>query len=93
MRSTAFPTADHIIAFGYEVGSAPEIEIRKRFAKIGHECLDVCMTFARRMQRILKKHVWSGELVNDAWIAGLTPEIRKPAAWRMQYLVHQRLEA
>jgi len=66
MRATAFPTADHIIALGDEVGSAPEIEIRKRFAEIGHECLDVCMTFAGRMQRILKKHVWSGEFVNDA---------------------------
>src|SRR4029077_8996874 len=29
-RATAFPTADHMIALGDEVGSAPEIEIRKR---------------------------------------------------------------
>ena len=40
------------------------------------------MTLTRRMQRILQEHVGSGELVNDAEIAGFTPEIREPAAYR-----------
>jgi hypothetical protein len=59
----------------------PKIEIRECLAEIGHECLDVRMTIARRMQRILQEHVGSGELVNDAEIASFTPEICKPATY------------
>src|ERR1700730_11585180 len=81
VRTTAFPTADHIIALGNKIGGAPEIEVRKRFAEIGHERLDVSMALTRRVQRILQKHVGSGELVNDAQVASLTPEIRKPTAY------------
>jgi len=33
MRSTAFPTTDHVVALGDEVRRAPEIEIRKRLAE------------------------------------------------------------
>jgi hypothetical protein len=43
VRATAFPTSDHVVTFGNQVGSAPEVEIRKRPAKVGHECLDVGM--------------------------------------------------
>src|SRR5216683_5372892 len=82
VSTAAFPTADHIVALGNEIRRAPEIEVRKRFAEISHERLDVRMALARRMQRILQEHVGSGELVNDAEIASLTPEIREPAAYR-----------
>jgi hypothetical protein len=73
-------TADDIIAVGNEIGSAPKVEIRKRFAEIGHERFDVVMAPAWRMQRVLQEHVGSGELVNDAQVAGFPPEVRKPAA-------------
>src|SRR5206468_12973454 len=56
--------------------------VRKRFAEISHERLDIRMPITRRMQRVLQEHVGSGELVNDAEIAGFTPEIREPAAYR-----------
>jgi hypothetical protein len=81
VRATTFPAADHIIALGDEIRGAPEIEVRKRFAEIGHESLNVRMTLARSMQRILQEHVGSGELVNDAETTGFTPEVREPAAY------------
>src|ERR1700687_2317642 len=45
--ATAFPTADTIIAFGNEIRSAPEMEVRKRFAEISHERVDICMALTR----------------------------------------------
>jgi hypothetical protein len=81
LRTTAFPPANYIIALGNELGRAPEIEVRKRLSEFGHKRLEVGRALTRRMQRILQEHVGSGELVNDAAVAGLTPEVRKPAAY------------
>src|SRR6202008_2164114 len=81
MCAAALPASDNIVAFGDEIRGAPEIEIGERLAEIGHERLDVGMAPTRRMQRILQEHVGSGELVNDAEIAGLTPEVCKPVAY------------
>src|SRR6185437_11216347 len=79
VRTAAFPAADHVVALGNEISRAPEVEVRKRFAEISHESLDVRIALAWCMQGILQEHARSGELVNDVEIAGLTPEVRKPA--------------
>src|SRR2546426_5131683 len=39
--AATFPTPDHIVALGDQVGSAPEVEVRKRGPEIGHEGFDV----------------------------------------------------
>ena len=46
MRSATFPAADHVVALGDEVGSTREAEVRKGFAKLGHERLDVVVAAA-----------------------------------------------
>jgi hypothetical protein len=73
MRATAFPTTDHVVAFGNQVGSAPEVEIRKRLAKVGHECLDVGMSAPRLVERVVQQHVRGSDFVDDGEIAGLAP--------------------
>jgi len=78
MSAAAFPLTDDIIAFRNEVGRAPEIQIGKGIAEIGHERLDTCMTAARLMEGILQQHVRRGDLVDDLEIAGLPPEMGKP---------------
>src|SRR5450432_78961 len=80
MRATAFPTSDHVVALGNQVGSAPEVEIRKRLAKVGHECLDIGMSAPRLMKRVVQQHVWGSDFVHDGEIAGLAPEVGEPAA-------------
>ena len=80
MRAAASPTSDDIVAFRDQIGDAPEIEIRERLAKIGHEGLDIVAAVPRFMQRILQQHVGCCEFVHDVQIAGLAPEIREPAA-------------
>src|SRR5690348_14197109 len=78
--AAAFPTTDHIVALGDKVGSAPEVEVWKRCPESGHEGFDVVTPAAWLMQRILQKHVGSGEFVDDGEIAGFTPERGEPAA-------------
>src|SRR5260370_17892620 len=80
VRAAAFPTADYIVALGDEIGSAPEIEVRKCVAKIGHERLDVRMALARRMHRILQETVRRGALDNAAEITGFPPHVPNPSA-------------
>src|SRR5258705_38172 len=80
MRAAAFPTADDVVALGNEVGSAPEIEIGERLAKAGHERLDIFAAAPWRVQRVLQEHVRSGELIDNAEVARLAPEIGEPAA-------------
>jgi hypothetical protein len=46
----------------------------------GHERFDILTAASRRMQRILQEHVGSGELVDNAEIAGFAPEFCEPAA-------------
>src|SRR4029077_6804522 len=41
MGAATFPLADDVVALGYEVGRAPEVQIGERGAEIGHEGLDV----------------------------------------------------
>src|SRR5207245_4637250 len=77
----AFPAADHVVALGDEVRSAPKVEVRECFTEPSHESLDICVAATRRMQRILQEHVVSGELVDDVEIAGFAPELREPAAY------------
>lgn len=68
-----------MVALGEEISSAREAEVRKRIAEITHERFDVRMTLALRTQRLRQKHVGSGELVNDAEIGRLIPEIGEPS--------------
>src|SRR4029077_8717278 len=50
MSAAAFPLTDDVVTFGDQIGSAPEIQVRKRFAKIRHEGLDVISPPARLVQ-------------------------------------------
>ena len=79
MRATAFPLADDKVAFGDQLGRAPEIEVGKRSTKIGHERLDVITTAARFVQRVVEQHVRRSDLVDDREIDILTPKLSKPA--------------
>src|SRR4029077_4047734 len=74
------PATNDMVAFRDQVRRAPEVEVRKRLAEIGHERFDVVATPARIMQRILQQHVGRGKLVPDIEIAGLAPEIGEPSA-------------
>src|SRR6266536_3117082 len=76
----AFPLADDIVAFCDQISRAPEAEIGECSAEIGHECLDVVTAAARLVQGILHEHVGRGELIDDAEIAGLAPELGEPSA-------------
>jgi hypothetical protein len=80
VRTAAFPLADDIVAFCDQIRHTPEVEIGECCAKIGHECLDVVRAAARLVQRILQEHVRRGELIDDAEIAGLSPELGEPPA-------------
>src|ERR1700730_16832566 len=80
MRSAALPTTDDAVALGDQVGCTPEIEVRERLAEVGHKSLDVVATAARLVQRILQEHVGCRQLIDDAQIALLAPEIREPTA-------------
>src|SRR5258706_14546559 len=80
MCAATLPAADYIVPLGDEISGAPEVEIGERFAEIGHECLDGLAATARVVQRVLKKHVRSGKLVDDVEVAGLAPEIGEPTA-------------
>jgi hypothetical protein len=39
------------------------------------------MAAPRFVKRILQEHVWSGQLVDNAEIAGRTPELREPTTY------------
>jgi hypothetical protein len=74
VRTAAFPLADDIVAFCDQFRRTPEFEIGERSAEIGHECLDVVTAAARLVQGILQEHIWRGEFVDNAEIAGLAPD-------------------
>src|SRR6516165_272764 len=80
VRTAAFPLADDIVAFCDQIRRTPGFEIGERSAEIGHECLDVVTAAARFVQGILEDHIWRGEFVDNAEIAGLAPELGKPLA-------------
>src|SRR6185503_17654558 len=80
VRAAAFPASDDIIAFGDQVRGAPEVEIRKRLAKVLHERLDVGAVATRRVQRVLQQYVGSSEFVDDGRVVLFVPEMREPAA-------------
>src|ERR1700722_17430427 len=48
--ATALPLPDDVIAFGDEIGRAPEVQIGEGRAKVGHESLDVIAALPRVMQ-------------------------------------------
>ena len=50
VRASAHPATDDIVALGDEVRGARETQVGKRFAKRGHERLDIGTSAARRMQ-------------------------------------------
>src|SRR5215468_12564249 len=50
VRAAAFPPTDHIVAFGDQLGSAPEVEVWKRGPERAHEGFDVVTAAAWRMQ-------------------------------------------
>src|SRR5215470_11465123 len=78
VRTAAFPLADDIVAFRDQIRRAPEVEIGECSAEIGHECLDVVTAAPWLVQGILQEHVGRGELIDDAEIAGLAPELGEP---------------
>src|SRR4051794_6071817 len=47
VSAAAFPATDDMVAFRDQVRRAPEVEVRKSLAEIGHERLDVVATPAR----------------------------------------------
>src|SRR6266436_146355 len=79
VRAAAFPLADDIVAFGDQVGGAPELEVRKGCTEVGHEGLDVFTAAARFVERVLQQHVRRGDVVDDGQITLLTPEFGEPA--------------
>jgi hypothetical protein len=80
MGAAALPLTDDVVALRDQVGRAPEIEIGKRGAEIGHERPDVVTATPRGMQRIFEQHVRCGNLVDHGEIDLLAPEVGKPAA-------------
>jgi len=48
--AAAFPAADHIVALGNEISSAPEIKVWKRLTEPEHERLDVRPAATQLMQ-------------------------------------------
>ena len=80
MRTATFPSTDDTVAFSDKVCGAPEIKVWEGRTEISHERLDVVMTTAWFVQRILQEHVGRGELVDDVELAGLSPEIGEPTA-------------
>ena len=78
--SAAFPLANHIVAFGDQIGGPPEVEVGERRAKVGHERSYVVAAAARRVQRIFQEHVRGGDLIDDREIQVLAPEFGEPAA-------------
>src|ERR1700722_427146 len=74
----AHPPAHDHIAFGDEIGRAFNVEIRKRFPKVRHECLERLKTNSRRVQRMVEKDVARGEFIDDGGIVVFTPEVREP---------------
>jgi hypothetical protein len=79
VRTTAFPTANHVVALGDEVRRSPELEVRERRAELYHEIPYVIATATGCMQRILKKHIRRREFVDDLGFQGLP---RKPSNQR-----------
>src|SRR5260370_41789409 len=81
MRAATFPTAHDVVALSNEIGSPPEIEIGEGLSKIGHERLDIFSAPTWRVQRVLQKHVRSGQFIDNAEVASLAPKIGEPAAY------------
>ncbi len=77
--ATTFPSTDHEVALGDEVGSAPEVEVRESRAELHHEIPHIVATATWRVQRILKQHIRCGEFVDDLGIPGIAPKPLKPA--------------
>src|SRR5262245_45059149 len=48
--AATLPSANHIVILGDKIGRTPEIQVRKRFAKPGHERLDILAAAARLVQ-------------------------------------------
>src|SRR6185437_13621404 len=72
--------ADHVIALGDQVGGAPETQVRERSAELLRERADRVATTQGRVQRVLEPDVRGGELVDDARVKVLAPELREPPA-------------
>src|SRR5271157_4841723 len=81
VRAATLPTTNHIVAFGDEVGSTPEVEVGKRLAEPHDEVPYVLASATRRIQGILKKHVLCSEFVDDLGVPRIAPEPLEPAAY------------
>ena len=79
MRAATFPLTDDVVAFGDQIHRAPKIEIGESSAEIDHVRLNVVATAAGFVQRIFKRHVRRGDLVDNRKIDLLAPELGKPA--------------
>src|SRR4051794_581813 len=80
VSATTLPLADDIVAFGDEIGRAPEVEIGKRSAEISHEGLDVVAPLPRLVERVFQQHVRRGNFVDHTQVAGSALEVSEPAA-------------
>ncbi len=80
MGSPAFPSADDVIAFRYQIRSAPEVEIGERLPEARHKRLDVFPAMARLVERILQEHVGCSEFIDNSKVASPAPKIREPPA-------------
>jgi hypothetical protein len=80
MGSPAFPSADDVIAFRYQIRCAPEVEIGERLPEARHKRLDVFPAMARLVERILQEHVGCSEFIDNSKVASLAPKIREPPA-------------
>src|SRR5262249_34985347 len=67
--AATLPSANHIVVLGDKIGRAPEIQVRKRFAKPAHEHLDILATPARLVQGELQQHIGCCKFVDDFEIA------------------------
>src|SRR5439155_18636227 len=69
-----------VFTFGDQIGRAPEVEIGEGVPEIDHEGFDVITAASRLVKRVVQQHIGGSDLVDDAEVAGLSPEFGEPAA-------------
>src|SRR5262245_62667714 len=73
------PTPDHVVGVGNETRGGAEMEIGERRAELGHERLRLRAAPAWRMHGILQQDIGCRELIDDAGVPRIAPELREPA--------------
>jgi hypothetical protein len=75
-----FPLPDDVVAFGDEVGGAPELEVGERRPEVLGEFPDLVSTAQRSVERVFEADVRRGDLIDHGWVEVLSPELGEPAA-------------